>query len=124
MKPQQPSLADQLNECLTVTRFTDTIWDVVFSSIIPQAQENVLALLTQNQGSRASDQLHKVEFGQNTHELVERLMSDAIRRDGALRVLCSDTEFYSFNRQVVPWRLCLTCICQLCTATRLLHLVI
>jgi len=86
----------------------ESIWDVAFSTIIPEAQQNVMTLIS-NQHQSSPDQptppspnslSHSVEFGHNTHELVLRLMSDAVARDGALHVLCSDTEFYSFNRQM------------------------
>jgi hypothetical protein len=42
----------------------------------------------------------EVEIGHNTFDLVSKLLSARLVTEGALRVLTTDAEFYSFSRQV------------------------
>ena len=50
--------------------------------------------------SRAVTYKCEVEIGHNTFDLVSKLLSARLVTEGALRVLTTDAEFYSFSRQV------------------------
>tara|TARA_Y100000590_G_scaffold457979_1_gene611717 strand:- start:7216 stop:8376 length:1161 start_codon:yes stop_codon:yes gene_type:complete len=83
---------DAVIECWEdASKFVDDKWKKIFSEVIPEAQNWVkkhLSLQDSNQ----------VVFGQNTHELVYRLLS-GLNWNRPLRVLTTDSEFHSFNRQ-------------------------
>lgn len=75
---------------LDAARLVDDKWEYVFGVVWPQAQRDV------------ADELHLSEprslvFATNTHELVLRLLSSLPERP---RVVTSDSEFHSFERQV------------------------
>lgn len=76
---------------LDAAEMIDGKWDKVFGSVLPQAQAHV------------AKHLHLPDpaticFAGNTHELFMRLISSIGRRP--LRVLTTDSEFHSFNRQL------------------------
>lgn len=82
-------------------------WDVIFGEIIPEAATNVMGML----GVDEMDSF--VEFGHNSHELVSRIISSRFEylladevgssapEARRIRILTSDTEFYSFTRQTM-----------------------
>jgi kynureninase len=75
---------------LDAARLADEKWDVVFSEVWPQAQRFIareLGLPTHT----------SLVFAPNTHELVLRLLSCLPARP---RVVTSDAEFHSFERQL------------------------
>lgn len=75
---------------LDAARLADEKWDVVFSEVWPTAQRHLareLALPTHT----------SLVFAPNTHELVLRLLSCLPPRP---RVVTSDSEFHSFERQL------------------------
>ena len=78
----------------------NTCWDILFGEIMPEAASHVKRLL-------GVGEKHVVEFGHNSHELVTRLLStklDRCLKEGSerakLRILTTDTEFYSLTRQL------------------------
>ncbi|MDE2149910.1 MAG: aminotransferase [Gammaproteobacteria bacterium] len=79
---------------LDAAQLQDAKWGKVFSEIWPAAQHHVARLLRLPDPS-------SVCFAPNTHELVVRLASSIERRP--LRVLTTDAEFWSFDRQLRRW---------------------
>ncbi len=73
-------------------RHSDEKWQQVFGQVLPQTQQ----LLAEQLGSQQQQQL---VFAPNTHELVMRLLSCFDWRQ-PIRILTTDSEFYSFQRQV------------------------
>lgn len=69
----------------------DDKWSFIFSAKIPHAQK----LIAEN--LKLSNP-HQIVFAPNTHELAYRLIS-AIETKEKIRVLTTDSEFYSFDRQ-------------------------
>ena len=72
-------------------RLVDRKWERIFGEVIPEAQEWIASWI-------GTAQPGQVVFAPNTHELVSRLLScfDARR---PLRILTTDSEFHSFERQ-------------------------
>ncbi|HWU43730.1 MAG TPA: aminotransferase class V-fold PLP-dependent enzyme, partial [Bdellovibrio sp.] len=73
-------------------QYVDSKWNFFFSTKVPQAQK----LIAQNLHLSRPEQL---VFGPNTHEFVFRLFS-ALDWNGKVSILTTDSEFYSFDRQV------------------------
>lgn len=73
-------------------RSSDEKWQHIFATVLPETQRLLAAQL----GSLQPQQL---VFAPNTHELVMRLLSCFDWRK-PIRILTSDSEFYSFQRQV------------------------
>jgi len=74
----------------------NSTWNTLFAEILPQASSHIKSIL-----KCKSDSV--IEFGHNSHELVTRLLSmkfPAIMDGQTLRILTTDTEFYSFTRQM------------------------
>ncbi len=67
----------------------DDKWDVVFGAVWPEAQGHVAKELGLSDPS-------SIVFATNTHEFVLRVLSFLPERP---RVVCSDSEFHSFERQ-------------------------
>ncbi len=76
---------------LDAAAMADAKWDKVFGEVIPTAQHHLARLL--NLPDPAT-----VCFGVNTHELLQRVLSGIDARP--LRVLTTDSEFMSFERQM------------------------
>ena len=88
----------------------NSTWDVLFAEVMPTAAAHVKAVLG------LTGHPHTVEFGHNSHELVMRMLSTRLGAlmvsppaapvaDGdapapCLRILTTDTEFYSLTRQL------------------------
>lgn len=70
-------------------RLADEKWDTVFDSVLPEAQRHVAAELR-------LPSPESLVFAPNTHEFVLRLLSCLPERP---RVVTTDSEFYSFERQ-------------------------
>ncbi|MCC5825151.1 aminotransferase class V-fold PLP-dependent enzyme [Alkalimonas sp.] len=73
-------------------RSSDEKWQTIFGEVLPQTQQLLAAQL-------GSQQPQQLVFAPNTHELVMRLLSCFDWRQ-PIRILTSDSEFYSFQRQV------------------------
>ena len=78
----------------------NSTWDVLFGEVAPEAAGHVKRLLGLAEVGGAT-----VQFGHNSHEIVTRLLSMPLERvltreQSALRVLTTDTEFYSLTRQL------------------------
>lgn len=76
-------------------RYVDEKWDYFFSHKIPQAQR----LICENLNLSRPEQ---IVFAPNTHELVSRVLS-CWPGDQKIKVLTTDSEFYSFDRQMLRW---------------------
>ena len=76
---------------LDAARLADQKWDKVFGEIIPKAQRHVARVLN-------LPDPRTIVFAPSTHELVMRLLSSLPR--SPLRVLTTDSEFHSFERQM------------------------
>ncbi|MFC4253722.1 aminotransferase class V-fold PLP-dependent enzyme [Sinimarinibacterium flocculans] len=76
---------------LDAAELMDDKWTRIFGEIVPAAQHHLARLL--NLPDHAS-----LCFGANTHEFLTRLLSDIDARP--LRVLTTDSEFLSFERQM------------------------
>jgi selenocysteine lyase/cysteine desulfurase len=73
-------------------RLADDKWDAVFGDLIPRVRRGVGRILNLPDAATLA-------FAPNTHELVCRLMS-ALQLGKPPRVLTSDAEFHSFERQI------------------------
>jgi hypothetical protein len=99
-------------EAAALFQLGNPAWDAAFGRVLPQAAAHVRTLLGLPAGADAAN-TPAVHFGGNSHELVARLLSSFLeaRRGGdngggmlctlrPLRLLTTDTEFYSFTRQL------------------------
>jgi len=73
-------------------------WDALYGEIMPEAAEHITHLLK-------ADPSCSVEFGHNSHELFFKLFSIKLEQvikgnSKTVRILTSDTEFYSLTRQL------------------------
>lgn len=73
------------------TRLADRKWEFILGEILPKTQAHLARLM----GTKAPAQL---AFAASTHDFVVRLLS-CFEEPRALRVLTTDSEFYSFARQ-------------------------
>ncbi|MGP9801972.1 aminotransferase class V-fold PLP-dependent enzyme [Rheinheimera sp. NSM] len=73
-------------------RLVDDKWRYIFGEKVPQTQQLIADILQ-------LPQPEQIVFAPNTHELVMRLLSCFDLRQ-PLRILTTDSEFYSFSRQV------------------------
>jgi selenocysteine lyase/cysteine desulfurase len=73
-------------------RFVDDKWNIIFGSKMPETQKLIAGHL------KLSDP-NQIAFAPNTHEFVYRLLSCFDPRK-KISILTSDSEFYSFDRQV------------------------
>jgi kynureninase len=83
------SFAAQQQAWLDAARFVDDKWDHIFEEVLPAAQRHVAHEL-------ALPSPDSLVFAPNTHEFVLRLLSCF---SGVPRVVTSDSEFHSFERQ-------------------------
>jgi kynureninase len=75
---------------LDAAELMDGKWDRIFSHVVPEAQRHVAARLGLSDPAA-------IAFGPNTHSLLMRLLSCL---PGRLRILTTEAEFHSFDRQV------------------------
>lgn len=71
----------------------DDKWDHVFGSVFGDTQEKIARLI-------GVDDPHTITFAPNTHEFVSRIFSCL---EPPVRILTTDAEFHSFNRQSRRW---------------------
>ncbi len=74
-------------------RHADDKWEPVFEELVPSVRRGIGCILDLPDPTT-------IAFAPNTHELVCRLLS-ALPLNGRPRVLTSDAEFHSFERQIV-----------------------
>lgn len=73
-------------------RLADRKWELIFGEVIPRAQAGIAGILGLSDPAA-------IAFGPNTHGFLLRLLS-CLPQDRAVRVLTSDGEFHSFERQL------------------------
>ncbi|HEY7662427.1 MAG TPA: aminotransferase class V-fold PLP-dependent enzyme [Xanthobacteraceae bacterium] len=73
-------------------RLADRKWETIFGTLVPRVQGGIAAILSLPDPAT-------IAFAPNTHDFVRRLLS-ALPAEGAPRILTSDGEFHSFNRQI------------------------
>lgn len=73
-------------------KFVDDKWNHIFSKKVPGTQKLIADILNLSDPAQ-------IVFAPNTHELVYRLLSCFDPRK-KISILTSDSEFYSFDRQV------------------------
>lgn len=73
-------------------KFVDDKWSYFFSTKVPQAQTHIAKVLGLSSPSQ-------IVFSPNTHEMVFRLLS-SLDWTKKVRILTTDSEFYSFDRQI------------------------
>ena len=73
-------------------RLADRKWEVIFGTVVPQAQRHVARILNLPDPST-------IAFGPNTHGFVLRLLS-LLPAGKPARILATDSEFHSFTRQM------------------------
>lgn len=73
-------------------QFVDDKWNYFFSTKVPQAQKHIAHILNLAHPSQ-------IVFAPNTHEFVFRLLS-SLDWTKKIRILTTDSEFYSFDRQI------------------------
>ncbi|WP_413577403.1 selenocysteine lyase [Bdellovibrio sp. HCB290] len=73
-------------------KHVDDKWNHIFSVKVPQAQRLIAEVLNLSHP-------HQLVFAPNTHEFVFRLLS-SLDWNQKIRVLTTDSEFYSFDRQI------------------------
>jgi kynureninase len=76
---------------MSATR-TDHKWEYFFGDVFPKIQAQILTFVDAPPGTTMA-------IGSNTHELFLRLLSNFERKDRPLRILSTDSEFHSFERQ-------------------------
>ncbi len=84
----------QVRAWAEANKFADRKWDLIFSEVIPEAQNHVARQL----GLSSAD---SVIFSSNTHDLLLRIIS-AVEK-APVRILTTDGEFHSFRRQSQRW---------------------
>jgi len=83
------TLEAQQRAWFDAARLADEKWDVVFAEVWPEAQRHIAKELS-------LPRAESIVFAPNTHELVLRLLSCL---PGKPKVVTSDSEFHSFERQ-------------------------
>jgi selenocysteine lyase/cysteine desulfurase len=78
---------------LDAARLIDDKWEHVFGTVIPDTQRKVASILGLSDPTTLT-------FGPNTHDFLTRLFSCL---EPPVRVLTTDSEFHSFNRQSRRW---------------------
>ncbi len=73
-------------------RLADRKWEMIFGEIVPRAQAGIAGILNLSDPAGLA-------FGPNTHSFLLRLLS-SLPQDRAIKVLTSDGEFHSFERQL------------------------
>lgn len=73
-------------------KYVDDKWDYLFSKKIPQVQELIADVLNLSHPAQLA-------FAPNTHEFIYRLLS-CFEPQKQIRVLTTDSEFHSFDRQI------------------------
>jgi selenocysteine lyase/cysteine desulfurase len=73
-------------------QYVDDKWDYIFSNKIPATQKLIAQILNLSYPEQ-------IVFAPNTHEFVTRLLS-CFDPNKSIRVLTTDSEFYSFDRQI------------------------
>lgn len=87
------SFEAQKRAWLDAARWMDAKWGPIFEAVLPAAQRHVARLLSlPDPGALA--------FAPNTHELFKRIVSS---RGPRPRILSTDGEFHSFERQTRRW---------------------
>lgn len=74
-------------------QFVDHKWEHFYSNALPQAQNLIKEVLNISSAN-------SLVFAPNTHELVFRLLSSLDWQKKDLKILTTDSEFYSFDRQI------------------------
>ena len=80
-------------------KYVDDKWSYFFQNIIPTAQKNISKILN----IRNHEQ---VVFSSNTHDFIVRIFSAIQNKNNSsrpIRILTTDSEFYSFERQLRSW---------------------
>jgi selenocysteine lyase/cysteine desulfurase len=77
---------------LDSSMYVDNKWNYFFENIVPKTKKHIATILN---FSRPDD----ISFAPNTHELAFRLLSSLDLRS-ELKILTTDSEFHSFNRQI------------------------
>jgi selenocysteine lyase/cysteine desulfurase len=84
---------EAVQQCwLDSAKYVDSKWDYFFGTKLPQAQK----LISETLNLAKPEQ---IVFASNTHEFVTRILS-CLRSDKTNRILTTDSEFYSFDRQI------------------------
>ena len=86
------SYAAHQHAWMEAARLADLKWDRVFDTVLPQAQKHVAGVL------RLPDP-KTICFAPSVHELLVRVLSSFEQK--SLKVLTTDSEFYSFSRQML-----------------------
>ena len=76
-------------------QLADEKWSAIFADVLPAARRHLASMLGLPDPS-------SLAFAPNTHELVARAVS-SIEKQAPLRVLSTDSEFHSFERQARRW---------------------
>ncbi|HEY6553015.1 MAG TPA: aminotransferase class V-fold PLP-dependent enzyme, partial [Vicinamibacteria bacterium] len=72
-------------------RLVDRKWELIFGSVLPKARGHVARILDLSRPEQ-------IAFAPNTHEFLMRILS-CFDESKPLRILTTDSEFYSFARQ-------------------------
>jgi selenocysteine lyase/cysteine desulfurase len=73
-------------------KYVDDKWDYIFTTKLPETQKLIAEVLNLSNPEQ-------IVFAPNTHEFITRLLS-CFDPKQSLKVLSTDSEFYSFDRQV------------------------
>lgn len=71
-------------------KYVDDKWGHIFGKVLPELQQSLASVLNIKRPNQ-------IVFAPNTHELVYRILSCF---QGPLKILTTDSEFYSFERQM------------------------
>ena len=78
---------------LDAARLMDDKWEVIFGTVIPETQQMIASVLGLADPTTLT-------FGPNTHDFLTRIFSCL---EPPVRILTTDAEFHSFNRQSRRW---------------------
>lgn len=87
------TLEAQTQYWLDSAKYTDNKWTYFFTEKIPKLDQNIKNVLNIKK--------QNITYAPNTHELLFRIISSFDTKKGKIKVLTTDSEFYSFQRQIV-----------------------
>lgn len=75
------------------SKYTDKKWNIILGEKVPQVQKKIASRIQFKNPEN-------ICFASSTHDLILRLISSLDFSKGKLKVLTTDSEFYSFERQI------------------------
>lgn len=86
---------------LDTAKYVDNKWGFFFSNLVPELQELIFSFINVRNKN--------ITFAPNTHELVYRVITSLTAGTKKIKVITTDSEFYSFERQMKRFIECGLC---------------